>query len=92
MTSIARNPDVDREVARRAYEIWEEDGRPEGRDHDHWVRAEQDVLATPAEQDAVATPADSAKPASRRKPAAKPAASVDAPAKKPRRKSLTTEA
>jgi hypothetical protein len=83
MTSIARNPDVDREVARRAYEIWEEDGRPEGRDHDHWVRAEQDVLATPA---------DTPKPAPRRKPAAKPAASVDAPAKKPRRKSPATEA
>lgn len=27
-------------IARRAYEIWEEEGRPEGRTEEHWLRAE----------------------------------------------------
>jgi hypothetical protein len=27
-------------IRRRAYEIWESEGRPEGRDHIHWLRAE----------------------------------------------------
>ena len=26
-------------IAQRAYEIWERDGRPEGRDAEHWFRA-----------------------------------------------------
>jgi flagellar biosynthesis regulator FlaF len=31
-------------IRERAYEIWEEDGKPEGREADHWLRAEQEVL------------------------------------------------
>lgn len=27
------------EIARVAQAIWESEGRPEGRDHDHWMRA-----------------------------------------------------
>jgi hypothetical protein len=30
-------------VARRAYEIWEQEGRPEGRETDHWYRAESEM-------------------------------------------------
>lgn len=30
-------------VRERAYAIWEEEGRPEGRHLDHWVRAEAEV-------------------------------------------------
>ncbi len=30
-------------IRRRAYEIWEEQGRPEGRDQDHWKQARQEV-------------------------------------------------
>jgi hypothetical protein len=31
---------IDRdEIARVAHAIWEAEGRPEGRDHDHWTRA-----------------------------------------------------
>jgi hypothetical protein len=32
-------------VRRRAYEIWEAEGRPEGKEFDHWARAELDVAA-----------------------------------------------
>lgn len=30
-------------VARRAYEIWEQEGRPEGCELQHWLRAEQEI-------------------------------------------------
>ncbi|CAN5186868.1 hypothetical protein BH20VER2_BH20VER2_01470 [soil metagenome] len=31
------------DIERRAREIWEEDGRPEGRAADHWLRAEAEI-------------------------------------------------
>ena len=34
-------------VRERAYAIWEAEGRPEGREHDHWHRAARE-LAEPA--------------------------------------------
>jgi hypothetical protein len=36
---------IDREhaIGQRAYAIWEEEGRPEGRHLDHWLRAEAEV-------------------------------------------------
>jgi Protein of unknown function (DUF2934) len=46
--------DADR-VRQRAFELWEQDGRPEGRDMDYWFRAEAELtgqgasgLETPA--------------------------------------------
>src|SRR5579875_1881678 len=40
------NPDALRHlIAVRAYEMWEEQGRPHGRDSLHWQQAEQDILA-----------------------------------------------
>ncbi len=30
-------------IRRRAYAIWEEEGRPEGRDEEHWARAEAEA-------------------------------------------------
>jgi len=30
-------------IRRRAYELWEEDGRPHGRDQEHWRRAEAEM-------------------------------------------------
>src|SRR5262249_4925557 len=30
-------------IARRAYEIWEEEGRPHGRDQEHWRRAAEEI-------------------------------------------------
>lgn len=32
-------------IRRRAHEIWEEEGRPEGYHEEHWRRAEQDILS-----------------------------------------------
>jgi Protein of unknown function (DUF2934) len=30
-------------IRERAYAIWEEEGRPDGRDQDHWLRAEAEI-------------------------------------------------
>jgi len=32
-------------IAARAYEIWEQEGRPTGKAEEHWRRAEQEVAA-----------------------------------------------
>ena len=32
-------------VERRAFELWEQDGRPEGRALDEWLRAEAEIVA-----------------------------------------------
>ena len=29
------------EIARVAHAIWEAEGQPEGRDHEHWIRAKR---------------------------------------------------
>jgi len=31
------------EISRRAREIWEREGRPEGRDMEHWLQAETEL-------------------------------------------------
>ena len=40
--TAARVPETDR-VAQRAYSIWEEEGRPHGRDRAHWDRAQREM-------------------------------------------------
>jgi hypothetical protein len=30
-------------IQRRAYELWESEGRPEGRQHAHWQQAEMEI-------------------------------------------------
>jgi Protein of unknown function (DUF2934) len=35
--------DVAERIRRRAYEIWEREGRPEGREQAHWEQAEREV-------------------------------------------------
>ena len=35
---------LDQAIAHRAYQIWEDEGRPDGRDQEHWARAEDEVL------------------------------------------------
>ncbi len=39
-------------IAVRAYEMWENQGRPQGYDAIHWCQAEQDVLGSMAEASA----------------------------------------
>ncbi len=36
-------PPTHTEIANRAYHIWEQEGRPHGRDFDHWLAAEREV-------------------------------------------------
>lgn len=31
-------------VRRRAHEIWEQEGQPQGLEMDHWFRAEQEII------------------------------------------------
>ncbi len=74
-------------IARRAFEIWEAEGRPEGREVEHWLRAEFEVIAAPAPQSAKApaAPKKAAKAADAKAPAtktAKPSAKSTAPKKK----------
>jgi hypothetical protein len=39
------DPEIERKVRERAYSIWEEEGRPQGKDRQHWERAAQLVAA-----------------------------------------------
>ena len=41
--SRARQDDMYERVQRRAYELWESEGRPAGREHDHWLQAEREL-------------------------------------------------
>lgn len=36
------------QIRRRAYEIWEREGRPEGREAEHWRRAAEELAASEA--------------------------------------------
>ena len=42
--------DLTPHILKRAYEIWENEGRPHGRDKDHWFLAEAElsIVAVPA--------------------------------------------
>jgi hypothetical protein len=46
-------------IRRRAHEIWEQEGRPEGRDQEHWAQASREIEA---ESDGPATPDDAPTP------------------------------
>jgi DUF2934 family protein len=83
MTPAYRSDPSD--IARRAYALWEKEGRPHGRDRDHWSRAERELDSELALA-AAGEPAESAKtPARTRKTAA--AAAAEATVKPARRKS-----
>lgn len=78
---------IEERVRERAHAIWIEEGCPEGRDQEHWLRAEQEmgaVITVPAK-------APARKP-SARKPSVKAAAAApQAAARKPRaRKAAVT--
>ncbi len=48
-----------------AYHLWEEEGRPEGKDIDHWLRAEQIVRNRIGERSALKQQQTPAKPQTR---------------------------
>ena len=42
--------DRNERIRKRAHEIWEEEGRPEGREYSHWLRARTEIDAEDAER------------------------------------------
>ncbi len=43
-----RVKDLAERIRLRAYEIWEREGRPYGRDQEHWAQAEREIGDEPA--------------------------------------------
>lgn len=41
--------DRDERIKQRAYEIWEQQGRPEGKEHEHWQQAAEEFNANSVE-------------------------------------------
>jgi hypothetical protein len=41
-------------VRQRAYEIWEREGRPEGREQEHWEQAEREIAKVRGAREAAA--------------------------------------
>jgi len=37
----AQEPDLQRQIAQKAYELWEQRGRVEGQELEHWLEAER---------------------------------------------------
>jgi hypothetical protein len=63
MTSGEKDSSLEESIKARAYAIWEDEGKPHGKDLEHWRRAKSDVApqAVPAP-----APAPAKAPASRR--------------------------
>lgn len=41
--ALPEETNIDR-IRRRARELWEAEGRPEGREREYWLRAEREIL------------------------------------------------
>ena len=55
-----------KQIEERAYALWESGGRPHGRNLDHWLQAEAEIMAA-RDTGSVVTPPPAASPTSRRK-------------------------
>lgn len=42
-------PDIDAKIRQEAYHIWEREGRPDGRERDHWEQAVRELGLDPSE-------------------------------------------
>ena len=49
-------------ISRRAYELWEQEGRPEGCDLRHWLQAEQECRASSRTESSTEAPAAQSTP------------------------------
>ncbi|HVI52183.1 MAG TPA: DUF2934 domain-containing protein [Candidatus Sulfotelmatobacter sp.] len=76
--------DLQEKIRARAFQIWQEEGHPQGRDFDHWLKAELEVNVKPAATKKAAPPkkAVTARAEAPKDVAAKAAAPKKAPAKK----------
>ena len=61
---IGMGSDTDSRVRERAYQLWEESGRPDGREHEHWAQAEREIAVGASLVQPSATSAKSSVPAS----------------------------
>jgi hypothetical protein len=52
-----------RRVEERAYALWESEGRPHGRDLDHWRQAEAEIMGAGETASGAAPPNSTASPA-----------------------------
>jgi hypothetical protein len=59
-------PDRHAEIAKRAYSLWELEGRPTGRDIEHWLRAEAELETTRHAQTAKGAAPKLRRPATKR--------------------------
>jgi hypothetical protein len=81
---------ADQRIRERAYQIWQDEGQPEGRAHDHWAKAHAELAdvrqetAKPAGKRAAGASSTKAKPG--KKPAAKAAPASRKSAGSPRTK------
>jgi len=39
----------ERKIRQRAYEMWDRDGRPDGRSEDYWLKAEREIAGSDAD-------------------------------------------
>ena len=63
----------DEQIRRRAYEIWEREGRPHGRESDHWRTAVEELSAQRGNTDTQDVPATRVRgPAQLEQPASQP--------------------
>lgn len=44
MSAMYKNDQVADRIRQTAYFLWEQDGRPEGREFDYWIRAKEMLL------------------------------------------------
>jgi hypothetical protein len=58
-------------IRERAYHIWEAEGRPHGRDREHWERASREIGAEAGKRSRKPATAAKAKPAGKAKSARK---------------------
>jgi hypothetical protein len=56
------------QIAARAYAIWEQEGRPFGREIEHWLRAERELMPPNGRSQGRAAPPKQARPPRQRKP------------------------
>ena len=66
IAKTAIKDDLRKQIELRAYHIWESEGRPQGRQEEHWRMAEAELLAKPVTRAKAAI-----RPKTKRAPASK---------------------
>ena len=57
--AVAASEGLRQQIADRAYVLWEQEGRPDGRDVDHWLRAEAEIAVAANDRPKAPVPAAS---------------------------------